>query len=658
MLRNQLIPFTVALALVSAACDAEVPAGGGFGAIDSGAIAGNDGSTGSLGDGGNNLLDGSVSINDGGGSVSDGAAGNNDGSTGGGNDGSTGGGNDGSTGGGNDGSTGGGNDGSSSGGNDGSTGGGNDGSTGGGNDGSTGGGNDGSTSDGNDGSAGGGNDGSTGGGNDGSTGGGNDGSTGGGNDGSTGGGNDGSTGGGNDGGVGGGNDGSTGGGNLDGGSLGQPQSEFCQGTGAVVEVGGAGECSGTIAQNIFRFAVCTCEQLSVQSNLSVDAFDSRDGPYGAATSTGTNILNDGHVGVNGLLNLAGKLTALGSVFVSGGGFSVGAQSSVSINVYTAGDAVQVNSFTSIGRNAFVQGDVSGRYNIANDLYVTPGATVDPQTNVAGSTIVGALNPVTPCPCDPSEILDIQSIIDYGAQFNDNASSATISATTWSTGTGPDNIDLPCGRYYLQGIFHTRSLTIRALGRTVLYVDGDINVGGSLRIEVAPGAEMDLFVAGSLLPQAALRFGDPEQPSAFRTYVAGSNTIFINASSEFGGNLYAPNADVSFGASANLFGSLFCRNAFFSGQANVHFDRSIRSASDDCNPDGGVGGDAGVNDGGGADAGVIDSGAPGCTQCFDCQNGQACLNPPGGGGGTCGPCVTDLDCCPTEICVAGFCTASQ
>ena len=479
-----------------------------------------------------------------------------------------------------------------------------------------------------------------------------------------------------------------GGATNDGGQLGLPLAAFCSGMGAVVDVGG-GACAGNIAQQAFRFALCTCDSVQMQSNIQIDAFDSRLGPYGAATPTGPNVLEDGHVGVNGQLSVGGMMDVLGSVFVSGGGFSVGQRSSISLNVYAAGDAVQSNSFTEIGRNMFIDGDVVGRYDIDQNLNVPLLASVDPATlaNLGGTLVRGPIPAITPCACSASEILDIQALVDFGAGFNDNRATGVITSTAWASGTGPDVIVLPCGRYYLTRIQHPRGITIRATGRTVLYVDGDVTLGGGLRLEVGTGAEIDLFIAGSLGLQAASRLGDPEHPSAVRTYVGGTAPIVLGASTLFGGNLYAPRADVSFNASADLYGALFARSAFFSGSASVHFDHAIRSAGNACGGDAGVG-DGGVGDGGGAvadggvrdgggvvadggvrdaggvvaDGGVRDAGAPaadagpGCTQCFSCGT-QACLIPPDAGSGICGACQSDLDCCPTNLCIGGSCVPS-
>lgn len=453
------------------------------------------------------------------------------------------------------------------------------------------------------------------------------------------------------------NDGSTsnndGGPSNDGGSssgdggdpLAQSLEDFCMGSGAVIAPGGddPNDCSGNLAMNTFQYAICTCEGITLQSNLTCDAFDSRLGPYGANTPMGPNILEDGHIGVDGALSADGMVNVLGSVFVAGGGFEVGQQSSISLNVYAAGDANQPNSSTSIGRNMFINGNVSGRYDIAQDLYVPPMSMVSQSTldHVGGAVIFGAIPSVTPCPCGPGQIVDVQAYVDYGRAHNDNVTLGVLTSTTWATGTGPDTITLPCGRYYLTRVDHPRGLTIRAQDRTVLFVDGDVTLGGGLRIELDPGAELDFFIAGSLTLQAASRLGDEDHPSAVRTYIGGSMPIILSANSLFGGNLYAPSADVMFNASTDLFGALFCKNAIFGGSANVHFDDSIRAAGENC--DAGTEGDASTSPDTGvptpdsgvpaSDAGVSDSGVPDS-----------------------GGCTTDLDCPPFEICdtTTGMC----
>lgn len=466
------------------------------------------------------------------------------------------------------------------------------------------------------------------------------------------------------------------GGAGDGSPLEQPLSEFCEGMGStVVVVGGGGECAGDLAEETFQFGLCACDTVQVQSNLELDAFDSNLGAYGAAIpGGGINRSDDGNLGINGLLDMQGKLTARGSAYIGSGGFSVGASSLVTGLTYAAGDAVQDNSSTTLGYNAYFSGNVEGRFDIAGDLYVPVTATVSAATrsNLGGNLIRRDIPAVRPCPCEPSEILDIAALTRWAETHNDNQVERVLTSTSYQDG-GPGTLSIPCGRYYLTRVNQPGGLDLRAEGRVVLFVDGDFTIGGSLGITIAPGAELDLFVAGQLSVGASARFGDPSAPSKVRTYVGGSGPITLSASAVFGGMLYAPRSEVVFSASSDLYGALYCNSADFSGSAAVHFDTAVRSAGRACEmPDGGVdagpGADGGLDGGPGADAnvdldaavdagaadvGAPDSGPTGCNGCGQCGN-LACIIPPGAGSGVCEACQSDLDCCAPLVCQGGQC----
>lgn len=462
------------------------------------------------------------------------------------------------------------------------------------------------------------------------------------------------------------------GGGTDGSPLEQPLSEFCEGMGnTVVVVGGGGECAGELAEETFQFGLCACDTVQVQSTLELDAFDSNLGGYAIALpGGGNNRSDDGNLGINGQLDMQGKLTARGSAYIGSGGFAVGASSLVTGLTYAAGDAVQDNSSTTLGYNAYFSGDVEGRFDIAGDLYVPATATVSAATrnNLGGSVIRREIPAVRPCPCEPAEILDIPALTEWAATHNDNRVERVLTSTSYQNG-GPATLNLPCGRYYLTQVNQSGGLDIRAEGRVVLFVDGDFTVGGSLGITIAQGAELDLFVAGQLSVGASARFGDPGAPSKVRTYVGGNGPINLSASAIFGGMLYAPRSDVVFSASSELYGALYCNSADFSGSAAVHFDTAVRSAGRACEmPDGGVdagptadggpgdGGppaDAGTNPDASADAGAPDGGQSGCNGCGQCGN-LACIIPPGANTGMCEACQSDLDCCAPLVCQGGQC----
>lgn len=428
---------------------------------------------------------------------------------------------------------------------------------------------------------------------------------------------------------------------LDGGRpLEEPLLQFCAGQGPVVGItsGSAGaRCAGQLAQDTFQFALCACEQLVIGAQLTVDAFDSRAGPYG-----GANILPDGQVGMNGgPLTLSKKLTVMGSLYVGGGGLQLGPDSLVNGNLLVNGDLVSgSNTRGTVGRNAFVHGNVSSDYTIAGSLQVPTGASVD--GTVTGSVLHQDFTLAPPCACGAGQVLDIGAITAWAATHNDNhAVDAGVREDLWAVGTGPGSLTLPCGRYYFTSIVQGGAITLRAAGRVAVFVDGDATTAG-FAIELDPGAELDLFVKGNLAVSGPSSFGSAASPVSVRTYVGGNLTV--QASAVFAGNVYAPHASLHLSASSTVYGSVFAREVVVDANAQVHFDSAIREAGGTCtaSPDGGILGDAGAQ--------APDAGPTLCQSVCDPVCGARACGP----GGVCGACVSDLDCCAPAACAAGLC----
>ncbi len=446
--------------------------------------------------------------------------------------------------------------------------------------------------------------------------------------------------------------------------------DFCAGSGAVVSFGDEGICAGDLASQTFRFALCACEGISTTAQLTVDSFDSADGPYNASSPG-----DDGQLGLNeGPLTLDRKLTVQGSAFVGGGGLGLGPDSLISQNLYADGDVSMTGggSQGTIGRNAYINGDLGDRITVEGDLTLPATATVNGTVN--GTTTQADIPAILPCPCATEQILDIAALTGWAATNNDNEVWAVdedagmviedggalgLDPTLYEDG-GPQTLVLPCGRFYLTEVIQPSSLDIVVRDRAVLFIDGNLSAN-RFTITVEDGGELDLFVAGDVAIGAAADFGSPDRPAAVRTYIGGNMTLQANA--EFAGNVYAPNAEIIFGAQASLYGSLMVRSVSFTAAGFVHFDSAIRRAGEACaspvDPDGGVVllPDGGVAEAGQVDAAGEDAGPDGCTGIcsFECAE-YACLIDPGQSTGVCGACRTDLDCCAPLLCdeIGGTC----
>ncbi len=232
-------------------------------------------------------------------------------------------------------------------------------------------------------------------------------------------------------------------------------------------------------------------------------------------------------------------------------------------------------------------------------------------------------PVTvPLPCDCVHILDIKSIVTAFAGANANTD-ALVKLTPSSLAPFPSApITLPCGRYYFTGVGGGPvNLTID--GRVAMFVDGDFDGRDGLILSLNPGAELDLFVSGSLLLSDAT-LGSSSAPARVRVYIGGSD-LTLAGNATLGANLYAPNANVALSSNFEMRGSLFVGSLQLSGAFTIQYDESIL-----------------------ATAGCTPSGA-GCSTCHDCAGATpACIS------GTCSPCVTDSDCCAPLHCNQGRC----
>src|SRR5690606_14875509 len=86
--------------------------------------------------------------------------------------------------------------------------------------------------------------------------------------------------------------------------------------------------------------------------------------------------------------------------------------------------------------------------------------------------------------------------------------------------------LPCGRYYVNQIGGLGGVTLRIQGRTALFVGGDVWATGLFKIELDPGAELDLFIQDDFVLTGAARFGDRTRPAAMRIYVGGTGDVCL------------------------------------------------------------------------------------------------------------------------------------
>jgi hypothetical protein len=221
-------------------------------------------------------------------------------------------------------------------------------------------------------------------------------------------------------------------------------------------------------------------------------------------------------------------------------------------------------------------------------------------------------------------LDVAGLVGHARTNNDNQR-LSIDSNVLSNISSDLDVTLPCGRVFLEQVTGTGNVTLHVTGKLALFVGNSIGLVGALLFQLAPGAEVDVFVAKNVAVSEPLTLSTSDRPSAGRLYVGGSEEIVL--SSPWIGNLYAPLSNVRSSASLEAWGSIFCKDFVTAGSVNVIFDRAIVNANQSCE----------ISQYGGT-----------CSQCGWCSGGTACI------AGTCGPCRQDGDCCGQAVCMGGSC----
>ncbi|UQA56844.1 DUF7305 domain-containing protein [Polyangium aurulentum] len=387
--------------------------------------------------------------------------------------------------------------------------------------------------------------------------------------------------------------------------------DFCMGKGAI-PIPGATECTGDIGKKTFLFAACSCTGFDASNTILTDSFSSSVDP--------NKPLAGGSIGVNGNYSAQAAASIKGALLVKGS-MSTANQHDVVQDMQCGGDAT-ISHPALAQSNATIGGTIGSNNKelTINGKLFTPIADNANKVNALGGAVVGPVDIETPCNCDDQ--VNIAGIVGAFAGTNDNDENGVAPDVLVANPSMPTEITLPCGRYSLTGIKSDSTVTVHLTGRTVLAVDGDVAVAGKLTIDLAPEAELDLFVKGnvSLTNQAAI--GATERPAATRVYIGGSQ-VTLAGSFVLGANLYMPNAALQANNALEIFGAVFAKSITTAHQLEIHYDEAILTI-DGCQPP--------------------DSA---CKDCHDCVNPTPACGP----GGKCGPCTTNKDCCPPLICTA-------
>ena len=316
------------------------------------------------------------------------------------------------------------------------------------------------------------------------------------------------------------------------------------------------------ATQFFGQGLCACGSTALGGSLTVDGFDSRDGPYVSATgggSVGTNLRFD----TNSQADVAGDL-------IVGGDLQAGFEAMQIGGSLTVGGTVAVDGNLSVGGDADVAGTLrAGNLSVGGRLTQPAGASRSVGGTVSvGSTREANVNVDAPCVCpQAAPVVESRVAVVTSTAVNDPLALAEVSGTV--------SRELACGVYAYDTIAGGGALTLRLAGPTVIVVDGDVSIE-RLDIELSAGAQVDIFVDGGWRTGPSSRIGDPARPNATRLYVASTGTINLGANTELYAQLWGPDAEVVVSGRLEVHGSLLIRRLTGAGPFVIHEDRAVDS----------------------------------------------------------------------------------
>jgi hypothetical protein len=413
--------------------------------------------------------------------------------------------------------------------------------------------------------------------------------------------------------------------------------QFCAGHGPALasfvtttDGGSEPQCTAGVARRLFSYALCSCGDLTLTGGVAtIDMFDSRQGPYSSREGSGS-------IGVNASLSEEAGTATMGTAVIAGSGFLATGPMSFYGDV-KSNAAINLSGFgVSFQRDLWVNADIHGilTATVQRDVYQTAGFSGADSLPRSGSLYRRDVAVPPPCPCRDAALLDIAGIVASARTDNDNddlgVSSAALT-TLLSSGSAPAGF--ACGRFALGSVEIGADFSSATTGRMALFVDGDLTLHSDFGASLEPGAELDVFVTGDLRLAGPGRIGTETRPAALRLYIAGAAPLSIDDTHPLAVQIYAPHAPIVMAMTTKpVLGAIFAARIETQGVYTMHYDRAISEAGEQC---------SGASP---TPAKLLSGDA-----CHACPGGLADL-----GGGVCGTCARDADCCEPMACVSGLC----
>lgn len=266
------------------------------------------------------------------------------------------------------------------------------------------------------------------------------------------------------------------------------------------------------------YAWCACDDLLATAMLTLQG-DATDAPASLAARGGLHL--EAPLAVDGTLVVGPDRDLTGTAV---GTLAVG------IDLWIDGDLAGEIS-VDVGGDAYVAGDVRVRELRVGGVLTLPEGRELSATDVLahGAVRRAPVDLAAPCACDTASTSPAAARLDAA---RDSASLVRLDDAAYAGFTGSASLALGCGEHWVAALVGDGDLAITVDALATLYVDGPINLAGSLDLSLAPGASLVLVVAGDVRAGGEARLGSPDAPERIELVTDGSQLRF-----ERGGTLH-------------------------------------------------------------------------------------------------------------------------
>lgn len=346
-------------------------------------------------------------------------------------------------------------------------------------------------------------------------------------------------------------------------------------------------CGGSPAPGLLDRGLCVCEDFADVGSLEI-------GPGRPGSSA--------VFGVNGRSRVVNHTRVEGS-WIAYGGLDATALAEVNEDLATAADLSFVGEM-SVGRDLSVGGNLDG----VGTLSVGGALAVAGENRVIGDRGATRLAPfagpvASPCGCNPATFLDVVERVKDARTANENATRGI--GTTKLSSIGATSLKLTSGSYYFEDAESVGQLTLEIEGAVAVHLDGDLRFVGDGNFVLAPGATLDLFIAGDVQSVGRL-VAEGADPSAVRLFIGGESPVVMSVGQKrFRGAIYAPTASLQYVGDVEIDGAVLTRKLAGVGDLRINQWTPVDNIPEDClDPNDGL-----PPDQGGGSPTPTDTGAP-------------------------------------------------